>query len=152
MPRSGDIVNVNPFELLVSEHASLRAQLRRTIEAAAVPTGKARTRHAVQALSRAAKQHMREEEATLYPVGERLFGPYGAVFVLRNDHAAIEAKLSRSESTASRNLAGWLENLSAHLEAHLGREERVLFPMMTAIMSGKEMDRLAHRLRSTILR
>jgi iron-sulfur cluster repair protein YtfE (RIC family) len=151
MPRSGDIVNVNPFELLVSEHAFLRERLRQAMGAACTKTAKARTRDAVQALSRAAKQHMREEEAILYPVGERLFGPYGAVFVLRNDHAAIEAKLSRSESTASRKLAGWLESLAVHLEAHLGREERVLFPMMTAIMSGKEMDRLAHQLRSTIL-
>jgi iron-sulfur cluster repair protein YtfE (RIC family) len=109
---------------------------------------KVRVRGEVAALCDGARMHMRREEATLFPVGERLFGPYGAVLVIRDDHAAIEAELSRPRPTAGRNLAAWLNALSVDLQAHLGREERVLFPMMEALMSGKEMESLAWQLRS----
>lgn len=144
------VVELDPFQFLLSEHAFLRAKLRRAMETAEAKTATSRTRDALATLSSAARHHMKAEEATLYPVSERLFGPYGAMLVLRKDHAVIEANLSSSGSMASRTLPGWLESLAVDLEAHLGREERVLFPMLSALMSGEELDRLARGLRSTM--
>lgn len=144
-----DETNEGPFVLLASEHASLRTELRQTIRIAASQDARPSVRTAVQALRSTAERHMEEEDVILYPIAERLFGPHGAVLVLRQDHAAIRAMLNRA-GPIHRNPAGLLENVAARMEEHLGREERVLFPMMAALLAEREMDRLARRLRSGI--
>lgn len=91
---------------------------------------------------------MAREDRALYPLCEQVFGPYGAVSVMRTDHASITASLVAISASTKRNVATKVDRLARLLEGHLAREERVLFPMMAALLSGTEMDRLARELRS----
>lgn len=87
----------------------------------------------------------------MYPICERLFGgKQGAASVLRNEHAAIRracAALTPRGIAPRDVLAGRLEDLGSLVEAHFGREEKVLFPLMTAHLEGREAADLARRLR-----
>ena len=91
----------------------------------------------------------------MVPACGRLFGGKGgAASVLREDHMAIREAFA----TAMAGPVGLapvalqaLENLRALLEAHFAREERVLFPLMTAHLAGREASDLARRLRTTRL-
>ncbi len=138
-------VRSDPFQILGAEHELLRAQIRRTIEAATTqsPTKSA----AIATLDAAVRRHMTREDLALYPVCERLFGTTGAVSVLRTDHVAIEGTLAELTSPSAR-LLDHLRGLARLLEDHLAREEHVLFPMTAALLSGVEMDRLAWQLRT----
>ena len=142
--RSGGEARSDPFQLLVAEHELLRAQLRRA------QTGAHRAD--VQRLADAARTHMHRESRALHPMCERLFGgPDGAVAVMREDHDAMQAELRSLEHAATDgdrgDIMARLEAFAAHLEEHLAREERVLFPLMAALLSGTDAARLADRLR-----
>lgn len=143
----------DPFQLLIAEHELLRAQVRRTIRALRGLDEAAARQEAMRALHQMARQHMDREDHAVYPVCERLFGPYGAVSVMRTDHAAIEDGFQGLDMSALRGRRGEVaervEGVAHRLDAHLAREERVLFPMMAALLSGTEMDRLARELRRT---
>lgn len=130
------------FQLLVQEHACLRAEMRRVLSAPRGSDERFRESRGWQRLAEAARHHMDREEAALFPECERLFGATGAVSVLRSDHATIRIRLRTSGRTKG-DPTGTLEQLSVELDAHLAREERVLFPMMAALLSGTEANRLA---------
>lgn len=93
---------------------------------------------------------MRREEKALYPVCERIFGgPESAIAVLRRDHAAIGEAVGMLApgSDAGSNLEDRLIDLAGLLDAHLSREERVLFPLAASRMTEAEAAFLLRELR-----
>ena len=159
MPARGAVyeagARVEPFQVLTAEHALLRLQLSRAFEAArADPPGPA-ARRTLAALYDAFRLHQRREDLVMVPACERLFGGKdGAASVLREDHGAIRqaftVALAAPLGLGPVSLPA-LEDLRRLLEAHFVREERVLFPLMTAHLAGREAADLARRLRGTRL-
>lgn len=143
---------LDPFQVLTAEHALLRLELSRAIDAAKVdPDGDA-TRKAVDLLVNGFRLHQRREDLVMYPVCERLFGGKdGPASALREDHAAIvrlfDGLTGDPERLGPAPKAA-LDELHRRLEAHFIKEERVLFPLMTAHLEGREAADLARRLRS----
>ncbi len=142
----------DPFQVLAAEHALIRLQLARAIDAARSGEDGASARAAIASLADGFRLHQRREDLVMYPVCERLFGgPEGVASVLRDDHAEIEQLLSTlADGRGSSGLAAGaaLEDLRRLCEVHFVREERVLFPLMTAYLAGKESAELARRLRA----
>lgn len=135
----------NPFQILVAEHELVRRRFRE-VEAAA--TGPAR-RKAVAGLVTSLRLHIRREERGLYPVCEILFGgPDGVAAVMRADHAILHEALAnlRPGPRTDADILEVVRRLHGDLEAHFGKEERVLFPLMAAMLPGKESGELARRL------
>ncbi len=147
--------DLEPFQVLAGEHALLRLQLTRALDAArANPLGST-ARRALAALYDGFRLHQRREDLVLVPACERLFGGRdGAASVLRDEHAAIRraftAALAKPVGLGSLSVPA-LHELHGLLEAHFVREERVLFPMMTAHLARREAADLARRLRATRL-
>jgi len=140
--RSAGAGRSDPFELLVAEHDLLRDSLRRA----------RRDRGTLEAFERAVRAHIERETRSLYPLCEQLFGgPEGAVAVLRQDHDALDAELRTVSRAAGRRAesAAHMESLAARLEDHFAREERVLFPLMAALLTGNDSGRLASLLRTS---
>lgn len=140
------LADPDPFRLLVAEHDALRRQFT-DLEST---TGRPAFRKAVAGLARSLDAHILREERGLYPLCERLFGgPHGAAAVLRGDHSEMRRCLLALEdgSAEAGAVRECLERLRVHLDDHFGREERVLFPFMTALLSGAEASALARRLR-----
>jgi iron-sulfur cluster repair protein YtfE (RIC family) len=147
MPRRRSSVNVrsnatarsDPFDLLMAEHELLRDQIQRA----------RRDRGALEALGPAIRAHIERENRSLYPLCERLFGgPDGAVAVLREDHEAIEEHLGTiGTSYDQTGFTASIEAFALRLEDHLAREERVLFPLMAALLTGNDTRKLADLLR-----
>jgi iron-sulfur cluster repair protein YtfE (RIC family) len=143
---------LDPFQVLTAEHALLRLELSRALDAAKADPQGAETRRAIDLLVSGLRRHQKREDQVMYPVCERLFGGKdGPASALRRDHAAIaqvfddltvDSKRSGPSPKAS------LEELHQRLEAHFVKEERVLFPLMTAHLEGREAADLARRLRS----
>jgi len=140
----------DPFSILSAEHALLRQQFARAfvVQEAADPTA---IRDALATLSASLRLHQRREDLVLYPVCERLFGGKGgAASVLRDDHAAIAEQLEAlgHESEATGRVSRLrLDVLRNEVDDHFGKEERVLFPLTAALLSGTESSTLARRLR-----
>lgn len=144
-PRT-NLTGPGPFEILEIEHERLRVEIGRAVIAAADEPSS--VRDAVLRLRTLARRHAAREERVLYPVIERLFGPHGAVAVMRADHIAIDAALSAMTRWRREGSAAPFERFVHPLEMHLGREERVLFPIMASLLSGAETNRLARQLRT----
>jgi iron-sulfur cluster repair protein YtfE (RIC family) len=142
----------DPFGILVAEHALLRQQFARALGAAGDGADPSSIREALAALSVSLRLHQRREDLVLYPVCERLFGGEGgAASVLREGHVAIAEQLDalvRESEAAGRVSRGRLEVLRNELDDHFGKEERVLFPLTAALLSGTESSSLARRLRA----
>lgn len=138
----------DPFQLLVAEHALIHAQIRRTIAAIDGRAAERKGREGLRALHEMTRHHIAREEVGLYPLCERLLGSGGAISVLRMDHAAIRADLAGLDSASREELPLRLESSAARVEAHTAREERVLFPMISALLPGSELDALAWQMRS----
>lgn len=142
----------DPFSVLVAEHALLRQQFARVLAAAKDDESGAPTRRTLGALSESLRLHQRREDFALYPLCERLFGgKEGAASVLRDDHTAIVAQLEvllRESATTGRVSRPRLDVLCGELDDHFGKEERVLFPLTAALLSGTESSDLARRLRT----
>ena len=138
MPRRRTAANVrsagagrsDPFELLVAEHDLLRDSLRRA----------RRDRGTLEAFERAVRAHIERETRSLYPLCEQLFGGPDGDSALRT---VSRAAGRRAESAAH------MESLAARLEDHFAREERVLFPLMAALLTGNDSGRLASLLRTS---
>ena len=136
--------------LLRAEHDLLRRNLGNAIETVRDGDAPKAGRTAVRALLASVRHHMRREEKALYPVCERLFGgPESAIAVLRRDHEAIgEAVDTLAPSArAAPGLEGRLVGLAGLLDAHLSREERVLFPLAASRMTEAETAFLLRELR-----
>lgn len=144
-------VHTDPFQILTAEHAMLRRDFARLLEA--VSNGRrADALGLALSLARSLEGHLHDEETVVYPVCERLFGgKAGAASVLRADHASIRDRMEtllahgRRDGSPSRVR---VDMLRLEMDHHFGREERVLFPMASALLSGTESDTLARRLRS----
>ncbi len=141
-----------PFQVLTAEHALIRLHVARALQAAARdPTG-AEARKTLAVVADSFRVHQRREDLVMYPVCERLFGGRdGVASVLRDDHEAIRLALDRLGAAAARSgpvPAAGLVELRGLLEGHFLKEERVLFPLMTAYLPGKEATDLARRLRA----
>jgi iron-sulfur cluster repair protein YtfE (RIC family) len=141
----------DPFGILVAEHALLRQQFARVLTAAGDGSSASSIRVALAALSTSIRLHLGREDFALYPVCERLFGGKGgAASVLRGDHAVIAAQLAAlsrgpgSSRPASRLRVDMLRN---EVDEHFAKEERILFPLTAALLSGTESSNLARRLR-----
>jgi len=145
-PPGTNLAGPGPFEILEIEHERLRVEIGRAVTAAADRPSS--VRDAVLRLRALARRHAAREERVLYPVCERLFGPYGAVAVMRADHVAIDAALSAMTRWTGEGSTAPFERFVYPLEMHLGREERVLFPIMACLLSGAETNRLARQLRT----
>lgn len=157
-PRGEDSVyaggsRTDPFGILVAEHALLRQRVARVLAAARGETSS--VGRALGALTESLRIHQRREDRALLPLCERLFGGRdGAASVLRDDHAAIIERLealTREAASTGRISPLRLENTLHELEDHLGKEERVLFPLTAALLSGTESSDLASRLRAAHL-
>ncbi len=140
---------LDPFQILTAEHALLRLQLTRVLEAARQAPA-ARARDALASLLEVYELHERREDQAMVPVCERLFGGRdGAASVLRDDHEAIRSAfhaLSAQRAGVALSVAS-LERLRLLLEDHFAKEERVLFPLILAHLEGREAADLARRLR-----
>ena len=141
----------DPFQVLLGEHAVLRLQVGRALEAGGRGAGRAGTRAALGALADGFRAHQRREDSLVFPVCERILGGKdGVVAVLRRDHAAIRAALDDLLRQSLRRRAvpaDLIEDLHTLLESHLVREERVLFLFLTAELDGRQATTLARRLR-----
>ncbi len=142
----------DPFSILVAEHALLRQQFARALLALQDGDDSSAIRAALMALSESLRLHQRREDIVLYPVCERLFGGKGgAASVLRDDHAALAGQLealTRECESVGRVSRLRLDMLRNEADGHFGKEERVLFPLTAALLSGTETSDLARRLRS----
>lgn len=137
--RTGARMEPDPFQLLVAEHDLLRTRLQRSQAGNGT----------LDALVSRVRAHLDRESLALYPLCERLFGGReGAVAVMRRDHEDLEEQL-RELSVVGRSgssLAVRIARLARRLEDHFSREERVLFPLMDALLTGTDTARLAERL------
>ncbi len=144
--------NSDPFQILAAEHALIRLHLARILDAARRADHGAQTREALTAFAASFQVHERREDVVLYPMCEQLFGGRDSVAaVLREDHEAIRRTVD--DLLAAPVWSGpvpfdALDRLHGLVEDHFGKEERVLFPLMTAHLPGKESARLARRLRA----
>ncbi len=71
--------------------------------------------------------------------------------VLREDHHAITRTFKRLLEAPSRLepiSSAYLEELGRRMEDHFVKEERVLFPVMTAYLPGRASATLSRRLRA----
>ncbi len=146
------VASLDPFQILAAEHALIRLQLSRLVDAAQLDPAGVEARRNLAALSDGFRLHERREDLVLYPVCERLFdGRDGVVCVLREDHEAIGRSLGRLLGEPPRRgpvSAAALDDLRSLLEDHFAKEERVLFPLMTAYLAGRDSANLARRLRA----
>ncbi len=141
----------DPFSILAAEHALLRQRFARVLAAADDATPAESVPRSLEALSASLELHQRREDAVLYPLCESLFGgKLGAAAVLRDDHVAIGervgALLRESQATGRVSKPG-LDRLQREVDAHFSKEERILFPLTAALLSGTESSTLARRLR-----
>lgn len=145
------VARSDPFSILEAEHALLRQQFARALVADAGGDASA-LREALDILSASLRLHQRREDLVLYPVCERLFGGKGgAASVLRDGHAVIVEQLEvlTHESQSSGHVSHLrLDVLRNEVDDHFGKEERVLFPLTAALLSGTETSSLARRLRT----
>lgn len=95
------------------------------------------------------RRHMAREDGVLYPVCAQLFdGERGAVTVLRGDHEALE-RLARNlddvtpQKSARKEV---VQELAEVLDAHISREEVVLFPFLEHLLSEEMAAKLRLRL------
>ncbi len=137
----------DPFQVLCAEHAILRRDFARWLDS----PGAKPARGDLVSLARSLEVHLRREERVVVPVVERLFGgKEGAASVLREEHASIRLRLESlaEESPAGRGLSRVrADMLRLQLDDHFRREERVLFPLAAAFLSGTESGAMARRLR-----
>ncbi len=144
--------SLEPFQVLTAEHALIRLQISRALEAARRDPSAAATRRTLAALEEGFRVHQRREDLVMYPLCERLFGGKdGVASVLRDDHATIRGAFARVASDGGPVgpiSADGLEGLRDLVEAHFAREEKVLFPLMTAHLDGRAAADLARRLRA----
>ncbi len=142
----------DPFQVLTAEHALLRLQLSRTLEAARRDPGGPEVRKALAVLLDGFGLHERREDQVMYPACERLFGgKHGAAAVLRDEHGAIHRAFDEALASAVRLgpvAAPGLDDLGCLLDAHFAREEKVLFPFMAAHLQHRDAADLARRLRA----
>jgi len=75
------------------------------------------------------------ENRVLGPTCDRLFGSFGAGSVMRTEHEGLTARIQALLETPDAPPVARLRALARQLEEHLGREERVLFPMMVSLIS-----------------
>ena len=136
-----------PFDILIAEHALLARRLE-AVRREAAREGVAFER-TVRAFRESFVRHQRREDRELYPTCERLFGgPRGAASVLRGDHAALRKDLDAlAKGTDGRDRREALARVTLRFRDHVSREERVLFPLTAALLSGTDMSSLARRLR-----
>ncbi len=138
----------DPFQVLCAEHAVLRRDFARLLE----PSGTQTPRRDLGALARSLEVHLGREERLVYPAVERLFGGReGAASVLREEHASIRQRLDRlaKEIQGGRGPSPVrTDMLRLQLDDHFRREERILFPLAAAFLSGTQSDRMARRLRA----
>lgn len=141
----------DPFSILIAEHALLRQRLVRAEAAVSDQSDDSAVRHALGALSESLGIHQRREDVALYPLCESLFGgKRGAAAVLRDDHEAIGRQvgaLLRESEDRGRVSSPHLDRLREAVDAHFGKEERILFPLTAALLSGTESSALTRRLR-----
>ncbi len=143
----------DPFQVLTAEHALLRLELSRAIDAARIDSDGDGTRRAVALLLNGFRLHHRREDLVVYPVCERLFGGKdGPTSALHEEHEELRKAFDRlnAASEDSRPVSSAdLEEVRRRMEAHFVKEERVLFPLMTAHLDGRETADLARRLRTS---
>ena len=141
----------DPFQILVAEHALLRQDMERALEAATNRGTSPGMDRRLEALADRFRLHTRREDRVVVPVCERLFGGKdGAAAVMRADHGVIIKDLESlgREGMPAGGRRGRVSRLKTHMEAHFAREEHVLFPLMAALLSNPEAAALARRLRS----
>lgn len=144
--------SLDPFQILTGEHALIRLQLARTSDAVRRDPAGAESRQLLRALADSFHLHERREDLVLYPECERLFGGRdGVASVLREDHDVMGQTLGRLLDGPARlepvSLA-LLDELRGRMEDHFVKEERVLFPVMTAYLPGRACATLSRRLRA----
>ena len=141
----------DPFQILVAEHALLRQDMERAVAAARKRGASPGMDRRLEALASRFRLHTRREDRVVVPVCERLFGGKdGAAAVMREEHGAITEglhSLSR-DRVSPEGLQERIARLKTHVETHFAKEERVLFPLMAALLSNPEASALARRLRS----
>lgn len=94
--------------------------------------GTARSRF--QAFRDGLERHIEAEEEALFPVFEELSGTRGAgpTAVMRMEHDELRKRMAdlegRLEAGAGADLTAHLAALTALIQAHNGKEERILYP------------------------
>ena len=146
----------DPFQILSAEHALLRRDFARLVGALPDAGDMPEDPRVLASLSDSLERHLDIEELVIYPVCERLFGgTKGAAAVVRADHAALRGRIAALLADAG--TGGCLSRMGVdilrlELDDHFGKEERVLFPLTSALLSGTESRSLARRLRGPPVR
>ena len=99
----------------------------------------------------ALRSHFEVEEAHLFPaVVAHLPGEADLVAQLLDEHDAMRARIRELERDPTTALAVRLPSLGRLLEAHVRREERVLFETMQREMEPADLETLGTRLKSRV--
>ena len=97
------------------------------------------------------RSHFEVEEAHLFPaVVAHLPGEADLVAQLLDEHDAMRARIRELERDPTTALAVRLPSLGRLLEAHVRREERVLFETMQREMEPADLETLGTRLKSRV--
>ena len=136
-----------PFDVLIAEHALLVRRLE-AIDREATREGDGFER-TVRAFRESFVRHQRREDRVLYPVCEHLFGgPHGAASVLRDEHATLRKDLDALAKGPDGGVRReTLARIVRRFRDPVSREERILFPLTAALLSGTDMSSLGRRLR-----
>lgn len=144
--------HLDPFQILSAEHALLGRDFARLLVAAPDGPEGIAGGNLLVSLSMSLEQHLQGEERVIYPVCERLFGwTDGPAPVLRENHRAIRERLETLVGEARRGRPVSrvrLDMLRLEMADHFGKEEHVLFLLMSALLTGTESNSLALRLRA----
>jgi hemerythrin-like domain-containing protein len=98
--------------------------------------------------ARTLRSHFEVEEAHLFPtVVAHLPGEADLVARLLDEHDAMRTRIRDLERDPTTTLDGRLPSLGRLLEAHVRREERVLFETMQREMAPADLETLGARLR-----
>jgi iron-sulfur cluster repair protein YtfE (RIC family) len=148
------------FHALRDEHRELLAALE-VLRIAAEAVGeappeqvRALVARAVEFLTGELLPHADAEERGLYPVVARLMGAPGSTQTMAEDHLevarlTVELEVLQAElggttlaPAAAQELRRILYGLYALVAAHLGKEEKVFFPLVEERLSGIEASRM----------
>ena len=142
---------MNILDLLRNDHTKLRHELIRIRQCLCLPGVRDRIKHFISLY----EIHESTEEELLFPVLDKLLKDLPedeALILFRETHDHIWALLDQLMDTADAMRYSELQRVFFHFvaatEAHLGMEERILFPRIEARVDSRileEMGRVAER-------
>src|SRR5215471_7746215 len=95
-------------------------------------------------------QHFEAEESVLFPAMREIPTAVSLIDELIGEHREIEALIRRLQTEDVRGLAQLLKDFALLLEAHIRKEERLLFPIYEQEISPAVAERIEREILSVI--